>query len=397
MITLDYFLFDNRTWAPGIGHDWGIKAATGVLASRSDLRSTFTRYCAALRSDSGYLDGFGRALGGIRSQTDNGYLLCVTLETVDHFRRPSWAVYGLWCPTVATLEIVLRGDPVASAEAVMDEDPPPAAMTLQSSGMSLRPRRRRGNASAMIQAFDQRTTVRDVTSILLGAIRGKTPPPDILGITASSQLQALAQTFDVIYCHALDERSERAFERHQTAEPLEDLPEPLPEEMPRLSTRTKSSSSPLHHYGTWLGVAVAAVVLLVWAQAATFPSISHQAPLSSCPELDEVARLDPENLRRSPGYADEKTNAAFLSLLGAQKRITAEGCSDALSPVTAEAVAKAGDACAAVGPAYATDTELRRWCMALKNLESAAFSSRNTTSVNSEHRRVRDAAERTTS
>src|SRR5215212_11865124 len=125
MIPLDYFLYDNRTWAPRIGRDWGIKAATGVLASRSDLWSSFDRYCGALPSDQGQLSGFGQAFGGVHPRGGNGYLLCVTLETSDPFGRPSWAVYGLWCPDIGLLARALAADPIGAAQAILGAETPP--------------------------------------------------------------------------------------------------------------------------------------------------------------------------------------------------------------------------------------------------------------------------------
>ena len=63
IISLDFFLYDNRTWSPRWGRDWGLKAATGGLADRADLKSDFDRYCGAMPGGQGQLRGFGAAIG----------------------------------------------------------------------------------------------------------------------------------------------------------------------------------------------------------------------------------------------------------------------------------------------------------------------------------------------
>src|SRR5688572_4874556 len=118
MIAVDYFLYDNRTQSPW-GRDWGIKAATGKLAGRGDLKADFSRYCGAMPSQRGSLSGFGEAIGGFRSRISAGYLLCVTLESRDLAGRPSWAVFGLWCPDSKTFAEIVTADPIASARAVI--------------------------------------------------------------------------------------------------------------------------------------------------------------------------------------------------------------------------------------------------------------------------------------
>lgn len=214
MITVDYLLYDNRSWSPSIGRDWGVKVATGALAGDTNLRTSFIRYCTSLASDHGTLRGFGEAIGGIRSGSGGGYLLCVTLETPDPFRRPSWATYGLWCPDVSTLENVLLGDPIAAAKGALRADSPPHAIVVRRTATAFLSRSERSGADTPgLQRFDKGSTVAEVSSTVLHAIRERVIAPNILGITASSRLHALAQNFDRVYCHPLDERAERNFER----------------------------------------------------------------------------------------------------------------------------------------------------------------------------------------
>ena len=94
MIALDYFLYDNWTLSER-GTDWNVKAATGVLASRDDLQASFQTYCKLTRGHETSLRGFDFAIGGFPA--GRGYLLCVTLESLDTDGRPSWAVVGFWC------------------------------------------------------------------------------------------------------------------------------------------------------------------------------------------------------------------------------------------------------------------------------------------------------------
>src|SRR5947207_2560115 len=203
MIAVDYFLRDNRTWLPDTGRDWGIKAATGVLAARDDLRAAFSRYCSVLSGDYGPLTGFRQALGGIRSPAGDGYLLCVTLETSDSFGRPSWAAYGLWCPG-SIVETVVACDPVGAARKVLGAEKPPPAIRLGSPDREIRA----SSPHKRLRRFDNRTTA-EVIAILSEAARRNAVLPNILGITATSRLSDLRKSFDIIYCHPLDDGAAR--------------------------------------------------------------------------------------------------------------------------------------------------------------------------------------------
>src|SRR4028118_2283711 len=214
MTAVDYFLYDNQTWSAQTGRDWGIKAATGALATRIDLKNDFLRYCSAMPAEQGKLVSFRDAVGGIRSRTGKGYLLCVTLERSDPFGRPSWAVYGLWCPDHATLEQVLLANPVGAVKGMLGLPNPPGAVHVQNGTAAVRPLRRT-SARTTFHRFEPSASGREVTAILLGSLRGKTALPNILGITSTSRLSSLGHAgFDRIYCHPLDEQTGRALARH---------------------------------------------------------------------------------------------------------------------------------------------------------------------------------------
>lgn len=348
MIALDFFLYDNRTWSPRWGRDWGLKAATGALADRADLKADFDRYCGALPSEQGQLRGFGEAIGGVRS--GNGYLLCVTLESSDSFGRPSWAVFGLWCPDPATLEQVLSaGDPVGSARALLRQEIPPGTIEIHLAKITVGARRRRhASAAPAFHRFDPRSTVREVISLLLGAVRGRTLP-NVLGITATSRLAAVAGAgFDLVYCHPMDERTEWALARvlsppepeveEPWPPPVEPMVPPAPRRraLPRTSPESRSVS--LAPWLLALPVAIMAAVVIflllgdVWhafapSQGPNLP-VEEEAPFSGTPapevfapeersveavlgevreRLEECKDLAPEALRKSPGFVAAET------------------------------------------------------------------------------------------
>ena len=192
MIGVDYFLYDNRTLAPW-GRDWGIKAATGALAHSGDLKSDFNRYCGIMPSEHGRLSGFGEAIGGIRSRVGKGYLLCVTVESSDLSGRPSWAVFGLWCPDASTLEEALTGDPIAAARSVLGAATPPSVIHLQPAATTIRSSYRKKAAGTLFRRFERGASAREVIALLLGATRSGTKLPNILGITATARLSALSE------------------------------------------------------------------------------------------------------------------------------------------------------------------------------------------------------------
>jgi hypothetical protein len=352
MTSLAFFLYDNRTWSPRWGRDWGLKAATGALADRTDLKADFDRYCGAMPGDQGQLCGFGEAMGGVRPERGDGYLLCVALESADSFGRPSWAVFGLWCPDPATLEQVLAaGDPVGSARALLGLEMPPSAIAIRPATSVVRPMRRRCvSAGPAFHRFDPKTTVREVAALLLGAVQARTALPNVLGITATSRLAALGPAgFNLVYCHPMDERTERAVERvlgrqapeveepwppgiEPTKPPLHGwCPEPAP---PALS----EARAPLRRW--WPAVAIvgtAAILLLQRGTPRVTPAISGESspavageatlpgdtPVSQISDprespaqlalgelrerLEELRTLVPEALRQSPGFVAAET------------------------------------------------------------------------------------------
>lgn len=361
MIALDFFLYDNRTWSPRLGPDWGLKAATGTLADSADLKAAFDRYCGAMLGVQVQLRGFGEAIGGMSSQS--GYLLCVTLETSDSFGRPSWAVFGLWCPDRATLAQVLSaGDPIGSARALLGGEKPPSAIEIRPATVAAGPRRRkRASAEPLFYRFDPRSTVNEVITLLLVAIQQRTKLPDVLGITATSRFAAVAQSgFKVVYCYPMDDRTERALVRVLSPqEPTEELPsidnpiqelvESVDRPEPKLGelrsqwpSIARSSAASSSRWPLWfsipLGILVPALIVLlvigflpdrstISEEPALMSSGDEPAPVpedtpeTSIPEarsneglLDDVSerlreckKLAPDNLRRSSGFEAAET------------------------------------------------------------------------------------------
>ncbi len=346
MIALNYFLYDNRTTVSR-RTDWGIKAATGELAGRGDLRANFRRYCDAL-GEQGHLAGFEAAIGGVGPRGTQGYLLCVTLETSDLQRRPSWAVFGLWCPDVLTLNDVLTaGDPVGSARGLLGRDTPADAITILPASGTIRPRRLREPAPEF-HRFEARSTVHEVISILLGAIRIGSRLPNILGVTASSRLPALTQAgFDLVYCLPMDAQTERSLLRQLSPErevkdwlyPVEPSSGISPERtLVRQDKRAKLGSPTfltcliLLLLGTlalerfpaagWLQLGNRLVGMInrhdatLTANAMT-PAIAHKTHAKSVPQdastaalddirarLEEFRKLSPDDLRRGSSFLD---------------------------------------------------------------------------------------------
>jgi hypothetical protein len=308
MIALDFFLYDNRTLSPRWGRDWGLKAATGALADRADLKAAFDRYCGAMPGGQGHLRGFGEAIGGLRSPSRDGYLLCVTLESSDSFGRPSWVVFGLWCPDPAILgQVLSAGDPIASARALLGGETLPSAIEIRPAKVAAGLRRRRVSPDTVFYRFDPRSTVREVIALLLGAVHGRTTLPNVLGITAMSRMAAIARAgFDVAYCHPMDDRAERALARVLSPQESEveepwvlsvepsiepTIPQVLRRPKPRPPTRPEPRSSTFYLWLLWLsiGILIAAVVFLLVRDV---PHDAPPTPLESpAPVEEEVPAL----------------------------------------------------------------------------------------------------------
>lgn len=410
MVSLDYLLYDNRTWAVRIGRDWGIKAATGVLGSRPDLLTMFDRYCGSLPSDLGCLNGFGHALGGIRSA--DGYLLCVTIETPDPFGRPSWAVYGLWCPDAEVLRTALTGDPLRAVRAALSADTPPPALELRPFSPGLLPSARCTTRKTTFRRFDRTASISEVTSLLLGAVERGNDPPDVLGITGSNKLPALGERFNVIYCHPLDERTERTFEQLRNDEPFAPLPQDGPSPMPGAS---KSDGTV-----EWTITALVAAAIVAACAFISTPTPWHRPndadrarPLASTFDrqvslntrpiavemvlldleagMAEILALNPDELRSTLKETDsQQLRDACAALIEDRERIVGrpkdnDDVADyyqiarirTSDPVTRLANIRAivaerpmgGPVCADAGM---TNPMIRRWCDSLKRFERAA-------------------------
>jgi hypothetical protein len=369
MIAVDYFLYDNRTQSPW-GRDWGIKAATGKLASRGDLKADFSRYCGAMPSQQGSLSGFGEAIGGFRSRISGGYLLCITLESRDLAGRPSWAVFGLWCPDPETLAEVVTADPIASARAVIGVETLPSVIGIQPAAIATAATRRRTPRRTVFRRFDPEASAREVLSLLLGSMRARAVLPNILGITASSRLPELAEAgFDRVYCHPTDDAAARILKQLLSGPELEieDDVLPWPQTAPANWSPTRGSivqprlRSPMA-WTLWLtvGVVVAVSVILIaysprepdYADPHAFPTRPESVtpapvamPTSSEiivldieQRLQELKHLEPDELRHSKGYevAQEpvlvvweperkKVLDAYATLLDIRQRMTDKG------------------------------------------------------------------------
>jgi len=347
MTALDFFLYDNRTLSPRWGRDWGLKAATGALADRADLKAAFDRYCGAMPGGQGQLRGFGEAIGGVRSPSRDGYLLCVTLESSDSFGRPSWAVFGLWCPDTGTLgDILSSGDPIGSARTLLSGETPPSAIEIRPARVVTGTRRRRASSDPAFYRFDLKSTVPEVIAILLGAVQRRTALPNVLGITATSRLAAVAQAgFNVVYCHPMDDQTERILARvlsPQEPEVKESWPLPagpttpsVDHQSPKRITRREPRSSIFPLWFLWVpaGIVAAGILFLVVVDIRPgAPAISRKlsppleeqvtdlgdspVPEVALPEerstevlldevrerLEECKELDPEELRLSVGF-----------------------------------------------------------------------------------------------
>lgn len=392
-ITVDYFLRDNRTWAPSIGKDWGIKAATGALANRADLRTAFDRYCRALRGDRGHLHGFGEAIGGVRAQ--DGYLLCVTLETPDPFGRPSWAIYGLWCPGDRIAEVATC-DLTASIRMLLSAPDPPSSIALWPSSDEFSPSD--VDTEHLLRRFDRDSTRSEVLSLLLEAHRRGAPMPSILGITASSDLSALIEEFNVVYCHPQDDDTRRAFEHLRTQTTTR---KPM---TATLASGRRPASSRRASRGTLAAVIGIGAVSLCASRWVVLPYLQRapapDALLTSrkttrihalARRLKTVESLDPQDLRCTPGYATlmsgsfiseriadrQEVRDAYTSLIELRERIVHRPDSEFATIrkiySTPRGRQPPAEACRAIRDAFGVefnspDSTVRQWCESLVGL-----------------------------
>jgi hypothetical protein len=211
MTAFDYFLYDNRTPSIDSGSDWAIKADTGVLAGRKDLRVAFHDYCRLTHGDDGrHPRGFDAAIGGLNA-AGGGYLLCVTLETPDRFTRPSLAVVGLWCPDRDALDaLITQGDPIETARPMLKLGR--ALASLEMRGTSRRGRARTLPDKTAYLRFQQGESPELALSMLDPAASGSSLPA-ILGITGSSKLTDAGKKFRVIFSQPTDALAEEVLSR----------------------------------------------------------------------------------------------------------------------------------------------------------------------------------------
>lgn len=436
MIALDFFLYDNQTLSAQWGRDWGLKAATGVLANRADLKVAFDRYCGAMLDAAGQLCAFGETIGGIRPRNQNGYLLCVTLETAgDSFGRGGWATYGLWCPDTAVLDQVLSaGDPIASARAVHGMEPPPAVIEIRPAAVAIAPRRSpQGFVNPVFHRFEQGATARQASGLLLGAIRSGTAPPNILGITSTAKLAAVAREYQVVYSHPVDDDTERILARVLSPdEPEEEweippaAPAPPPARVVDSPAAAPSVPPPRGSVLPWLAIGVG-IALVLWLGSllarrpapAREPAVETAAPPETLPAeaaLREIERglkdwdqLTPAALRQSPGFLAaenlevlrdyqrerDRVRRAYASLLevrgrvvkrqgnyvayyfnGDGRTIPAATKLEKIGAILNEAPL-GGEDCRVLARAFGSEFEnedsvVRRWCHSVRSLETTS-------------------------
>ncbi|HEY0141358.1 MAG TPA: hypothetical protein VGF48_10715 [Thermoanaerobaculia bacterium] len=370
MLALDYLVYDNRTWTAGIGRDWGVKNATGALSGRDDLRWLFERYCGLLSGDRGYLGGFDRALGGVRPRNGNGYLLCVTVETPDAFGRPSWAVYGLWCPDPQSLESVLATDVVGAVQSAVRSSSPESSIVLTAPAPMPAPLRFVA-ATPVYRRFGAQKTLAEVRALLLGAIRQRRELPTILGITASSRLAAAGEEFDVVYCHPADERAQQAFDELRSGDdPFEYLVETAPATAPVVR-------APRHSHAARWSLAVC-FALAVAAGIARSPFVQREIALRGvAAQVTVIRELEPAELLSLTQRGDDRAVREACAELIQQQQLIA-GPSVGASPERAlDAQPLVGPPCHVLQMAYPTDFEdphstARRWCDSFAKLERTA-------------------------
>lgn len=372
MLTLDYFVYDNRTWTARIGRDWGTKAATGALAGNDDLRVLFERYCARHSGDRGYVGGFGEALGGLRSPDGNGYLLCVTVETPDSFGRPSWAVYGLWCPDVQTLESALASDVVGAAQAAVRAASQPSTIVVTES-LPLPAPLRITAGTPVFRRFNAQTALTEARALLLGGIRQQHALPAILGITGSSRLDELGKDFEVVYSHPLDDRARLLFEQLRceddaafavlrTAPPTAAVPPVAP-----VPKRRRA-----HTWRRPVGVAITVAAAVLVLQS---PVVQRELAMREmATQVAAIRALDPRELRGLAARGDNRdVRQACAELMDRWQRIARP--SVAASRVWAlDTGPGSGQPCHVLQMAYPADfrnprSTARRWCDSLAKLE----------------------------
>lgn len=257
-VITDYLLYDNRTWAPGINNDWGLKAATGLLQGNEALKKDFLRYCSASASQGG-LYGFHSALGGLRARSgpSNGYLLCVTVETPDLHGRPSWAVLGFWLENPESLNRALREvDLVAVARSISDSETKPSEARLDPGRAPSRGwepgdsfRLSQSGSAPTLDRFIPNQSVHQVKELLLARQAQGLRVPNILGIAAFRRPDPGSfSAFDLVLCKPIDESGESNLSRVLDLQ-REQLQSALSSASPPRDSQRSGPPSPRHPPG----------------------------------------------------------------------------------------------------------------------------------------------------
>ncbi len=214
MRAYDYLLYDNRTRST-LGRDWGLKAATGELAARSDLKQRFYDYCAlSFDTSRSSLADFGHAIGGLGDPRGSGYLLCVTLESRDHLERPSCTILGIWLPRRRNLDHLLRDcDPVASARRLLAAGGTPDKLVMAGVGdPGVRTDPWNRGPVGLLREFRPGVTPRRVLGMLPQT--RSAVPPSVLGVTALvAPGRFRAAGFDLVFCLPPDAASRTVLEK----------------------------------------------------------------------------------------------------------------------------------------------------------------------------------------
>jgi hypothetical protein len=208
-VSYDYVLFDNRTLGPSGHTDFGAKAEVGSLKGHMEAISKMESYSRApIKGGISPVLGFGAALGGVR--LSNGYLLCASIEVKDNSGRPSYAVVGIYCPSVAGLETLLTsGNPIQMARSVYAGSRPPASLAPAGSpladGVSSRAVLARG-----LHRLTDSSPKEAAVLLLKGALAGQLPSIRGLALFDGDSESSLGG-FDHAFCRDLPREHEAAY------------------------------------------------------------------------------------------------------------------------------------------------------------------------------------------
>ena len=254
-IKLDYFLYDNQTESQ-YGRDWGLKAATGRLAARKDLKEFFYSYCQdTFETSPGSLAGFKCALGGFPDAHTGGYILCVTFEKPDLAGRSSLAVVGLYFPSTNDLKGFLElFDPLETAKRVYDEQTPPSQLEAtvrefkeeKISALYQQYNRLKEQGRLYLDRFKPCESYELSQALLLYCCQKQQKLPAILGVTSIFRIEEyLRLGFDVVFCSPKDQTIEAALNSFIENPPY--IPGRKAETLKSRDFREKAGTSPYRH------------------------------------------------------------------------------------------------------------------------------------------------------